>query len=109
MFEAVRVTSGIHWRLQNIGNVRALGYLPRRAEAGSRTSVRGREGVGRRGEPFHIKTALSTLELQDHPVGFDLSAPPHVLFFSFGMLTYILCHCISEECNLFFGIRGSYN
>lgn len=45
VFETVKVTSGIHWRLQNIGNVRALGYLPRRAEAGNRTSVRGRERV----------------------------------------------------------------
>jgi hypothetical protein len=107
----VKVKPGLHWRRQCVEDARAMRHLPRRVAHREWNQPRREKYVSgsntkrvEPSKPFAITCEASVFGIC--PAGFWSccgSVPPHYApFLPFGMVLYILWHCMLEACNLLF-------
>ena len=117
--EAVNVKTGLPCKLQDVGDARAIGYLPRTAAhrewKKTKKSILQSTKIKGGGNPKSTLTsAMEIQSLEFAQLVFRLALVQHFLIMSlsltFSMVMHILCH-ILEHCDLpfDFGFSGAYN
>ena len=108
----MKAKPGLSWRPQNIEDDRAMGYLPRKVanrewnqpKRKQCTAVNKDERSWRYEEHFDIRHGEA--EFGVCPAGFGLVLVQifftMILFLPFGIVMYILCHCMLEIHDLVF-------
>lgn len=102
--EAVKVKPGFLWRPQYVRNSRALGYLPGRASNREWSQPKEEKRNLKRWRVFWHQAWRCRVQVS--PDGFCLALIHYFFtmfpFSPFGMIMFILCHCMLEVCNLLF-------